>query len=396
MSKRMLIGLVLPLLLALPATAQSVDWAWSATLMRSDGAGGTCTYNQTSFSGRNYSRTTACTGIGPALADVVKTLEFTAKASSTSSHSYTVGSKTFSMVGGFGLYVGAAVRVAESSTEWLDGLVTAVDLSAQTVTVNVTGVTGSGSNASWTIGLGSASTSMASSPATIAQGGTGATTAAGARTNLELQRFFSVTSVLSTPPGSPADQQRHIVGASPTGAWVGQEHKIATFTTGFGWAFTTPSTGDAAYDIAANDAYIYTGVGQPAEGIYANSFWKELTPQRQRWLIAGSVVTTSQSITSANHNQWRVYGPSSPITITLPVVSGSPSVYGMEFIAEVISGSTASTTFVISGGSNIRLADGTLAASIVVNSGVYRRIHFVAGQFGTTSTENSWYVWGDG
>ena len=52
---------ILPLLILLSiapaAMAQGTDWAWSATLMRSDGTAGTCTYNQASFAGKNYART---------------------------------------------------------------------------------------------------------------------------------------------------------------------------------------------------------------------------------------------------------------------------------------------------------------------------------------------------
>jgi len=34
---------------------------------------------------------------------------------------------------------------------------------------------------------------------------------------------------LATPPGSPADGNRYIVAASPTGAWTGQAGKIAAW-----------------------------------------------------------------------------------------------------------------------------------------------------------------------
>lgn len=50
------------------------------------------------------------------------------------------------------------------------------------------------------------------------------------------------TEVLSigsnTPPGSPADGNRHIVGPSPTGAWAGQAGKIAQWVAAPGyWIF---------------------------------------------------------------------------------------------------------------------------------------------------------------
>jgi hypothetical protein len=47
---------------------------------------------------------------------------------------------------------------------------------------------------------------------------------------------------LATPPGSPADGDRYIVAASPTGAWAGQAGKIAAWQDG-AWAFYTAKTG---------------------------------------------------------------------------------------------------------------------------------------------------------
>lgn len=40
----------------------------------------------------------------------------------------------------------------------------------------------------------------------------------------------------NTPPGSPADGARYIVGASPTGAWAGQANKLARWLDGM-WTF---------------------------------------------------------------------------------------------------------------------------------------------------------------
>ncbi len=41
---------------------------------------------------------------------------------------------------------------------------------------------------------------------------------------------------LSAPPGSPADGDRYLVAASPTGAWTGKAGKIAIYI-GTAWAF---------------------------------------------------------------------------------------------------------------------------------------------------------------
>ena len=50
---------------------------------------------------------------------------------------------------------------------------------------------------------------------------------------------------LATPPVSPSVGSCYIVGASPTGAWTGQAHKLAAFTGG-GWRFVAPFDGLSA------------------------------------------------------------------------------------------------------------------------------------------------------
>jgi hypothetical protein len=40
----------------------------------------------------------------------------------------------------------------------------------------------------------------------------------------------------NTPPGSPTDGDRHIVGTAPTGAWAGQANKLARWLDG-AWSF---------------------------------------------------------------------------------------------------------------------------------------------------------------
>lgn len=47
---------------------------------------------------------------------------------------------------------------------------------------------------------------------------------------------------LNTPPGSPANGDRYIVGPSPTGAWASQAGKVATYEVST-WVFYTPKNG---------------------------------------------------------------------------------------------------------------------------------------------------------
>lgn len=47
---------------------------------------------------------------------------------------------------------------------------------------------------------------------------------------------------LATPPGSPADGDRYLVAASPTGAWSGSAGRIALWQDG-AWSFLQPRAG---------------------------------------------------------------------------------------------------------------------------------------------------------
>jgi hypothetical protein len=68
---------------------------------------------------------------------------------------------------------------------------------------------------------------------------------------------FSVISQTTTPPGSPADGDSHIVTATATGAWTGWEKSIAYYQTGTGWLRITPRDGMIAWDQNLNKALVY-------------------------------------------------------------------------------------------------------------------------------------------
>lgn len=74
-----------------------------------------------------------------------------------------------------------------------------------------------------------------------------------------------ISKTLATPPGSPANGDRYIVAASPTGAWTGQTNKIMIWTTddpgfpsGF-WQVYAPNAGFLVYNVADSTFYFYTG-----------------------------------------------------------------------------------------------------------------------------------------
>ncbi len=53
-----------------------------------------------------------------------------------------------------------------------------------------------------------------------------------------------------TPPGSPANGDRYVVGPSPSGAWSGHANEYAVYL-GSAWTFRAPIEGDVVFDQTA-------------------------------------------------------------------------------------------------------------------------------------------------
>lgn len=76
--------------------------------------------------------------------------------------------------------------------------------------------------------------------------------------------------VLTTPPGTPAEGDRYIVAASATGAWVGQDGKVAAWQDG-AWAFYLPRAGWLVWVTAESALVINTGTAwTPANSTLQN------------------------------------------------------------------------------------------------------------------------------
>ncbi|MGH9685297.1 MAG: DUF2793 domain-containing protein [Candidatus Acidiferrales bacterium] len=81
-----------------------------------------------------------------------------------------------------------------------------------------------------------------------------------------------ISRALSAPPGSPANGDRYIVGASPTGAWASQANAIARWTTddpaapSGEWEFFTPKTGWTVFSVADSAFYEFTGSAWASAG----------------------------------------------------------------------------------------------------------------------------------
>lgn len=55
----------------------------------------------------------------------------------------------------------------------------------------------------------------------------------------------------NAPPAAPAEGERYVIGAAPTGAWTGQAGKLADWRNG-GWAYAQPQPGWRIYDLATD------------------------------------------------------------------------------------------------------------------------------------------------
>jgi len=62
----------------------------------------------------------------------------------------------------------------------------------------------------------------------------------------------------TVPPGSPAEGDLYALGASATGAWTGQDGRLALWLNG-GWDYTDPFAGQALWDAATGAVMRYDG-----------------------------------------------------------------------------------------------------------------------------------------
>ena len=137
------------------------------------------TYTLADFEGTNY-----VDGLPDAFEDFVTHAGDIYNDTSTSSAVIGTGSKTFTVSSGKPYQAGTPLRIADAAapaTNFLDCIVTSY--SGTSLVVNAFGFAGSGTKTSWTINIGGAKT--VDGTLAISQGGTGATTAAAARTALD-------------------------------------------------------------------------------------------------------------------------------------------------------------------------------------------------------------------
>jgi hypothetical protein len=74
---------------------------------------------------------------------------------------------------------------------------------------------------------------------------------------------LAVAAVSASPPSEPEEGERHIVGASASGAFAGHDDQVAAFQDG-GWVFLTPQPGWRAWNVADEELLVWTGAGWSA------------------------------------------------------------------------------------------------------------------------------------
>ena len=107
---------------------------------------------------------------------------------------------------------------------------------------------------------------------------------------------------LANPPPTPADGDRYIVAASPTGAWAGQTGSLAAYQDG-AWAFYVPKEGTVAW-LADEDVLVgYTGTAwqavAPTPAVIAAALAGQAVPNVAQLGISANADTTNRlSVTS--------------------------------------------------------------------------------------------------
>lgn len=112
-----------------------------------------------------------------------------------------------------------------------------------------------------------------------------------------------ISRTLTAPPGSPANGDRYVVGAGPTGAWATYGGAIAVWTTdnpaapSGEWEFYVPKTGWLVYSLADAAFYAYSG-----------SAWAVLAGGGGSSTLAGD---TDVALTSPSNGQVLTYDSTS-------------------------------------------------------------------------------------
>jgi Protein of unknown function (DUF2793) len=105
----------------------------------------------------------------------------------------------------------------------------------------------------------------------------------------------AIASAINTPPTTPAAGDVYVIGASPTGAWVGHNKEIAYFDQV--WRFITPRAGSTVWMLNLNQFQVFSGTDWGAAtpsltGTYSRML--EVTAADMRPMLTGGCAPLAQ------------------------------------------------------------------------------------------------------
>ena len=213
------------------------------------------TYTLTDFEGTNY-----VDGLPDAFEDFVTHAGDIYNSTSTTSNSIGTGSKTFTVEANKPYQAGTPLRIADAaapSTNFLDTVVTSY--SGTTLVVNSIGYGGSGTKTSWTVNIGGAKT--VDGTLGLSQGGTGATDAAGARTNIDVYSKSEADTRYLNISGDSADISfgANMSFGDNNKILMGAGSDLQIFSEGSGGNSFINETGNGSLFINASNLYLRKG-----------------------------------------------------------------------------------------------------------------------------------------
>lgn len=130
----------------------------------------------------------------------------------------------------------------------------------------------------------------------------------------------------NSPPGSPTDGQRYVIGTSPTGAWSGKAKNLAVYRGG--WQFYVPYEGARVTNLGNSKIYTYSA-----------SAWAEYSIPASAPTINIVTTITSGTITPAGDTDLvRPAALTAALTIANP--SSAPA-DGAGFVVDLIDNGTS-------------------------------------------------------
>lgn len=175
---------------------------------------------------------------------------------------------------------------------------------------------------------------------------------------------------LTSPPGSPDEGDRYIVGASATGAWSGHDDDIAVW---YGaWIFFTPKHGWLCWVRDEDSAYVYSGTAWTAFGGGGGGGGTQYVTLHARDLYdTGGAAVSDRGTTTSSAHGISVVGTSDRILLAYFVVpAGATSLTSIKVL--YCNTSTSGNNFVLQPGlkvvsdaSDLTQAVTTAAKSII-------------------------------